>query len=61
MCAPGAPPSHGTTTVDAGAGDDHVWAYYGHGTIDCGPSIDTARVRMNHAFTLKRCEKVLHF
>ncbi|HEY6760596.1 MAG TPA: hypothetical protein VI318_13950 [Baekduia sp.] len=54
-------PSHGTTTVDAGPGNDHVWAYYGHGTIDCGPGYDTARVRMNHAFKLKSCEKVLHW
>jgi hypothetical protein len=54
-------PSHGTTTVDAGAGDDHIWAYYGQGVIDCGPGSDTARVRMNGAFRLKRCERVLHF
>jgi Ca2+-binding RTX toxin-like protein len=54
-------PSHGATKVEAGAGDDHIWAYYGHGTIDCGPGIDTVRVRTNHAFTLKRCERVLHF
>jgi RTX calcium-binding nonapeptide repeat (4 copies) len=54
-------PSHGTTKVRAGAGDDFVWAYYGKGTIDCGPGKDTARVRMNGAFTLKRCEKVLHW
>ena len=53
-------PSHGTTTVVAGSGRDFVWAYYGHGTIDCGPGKDTARVRMNGAFKLKRCEKVLH-
>ncbi|HWH92981.1 MAG TPA: hypothetical protein VNT03_03895 [Baekduia sp.] len=54
-------PSHGTTRVDAGAGKDFIWAYYGHGTIDCGPGKDTARVRMNGAFTLERCEKVLHW
>jgi hypothetical protein len=54
-------PSHGTTTVVAGPGADHIWAYYGKGTIDCGPGKDTARVRMNGAFKLKRCEKVLHF
>jgi hypothetical protein len=54
-------PSHGTTRVSAGAGRDFVWAYYGHGTIDCGPGKDTARVRMNGAFKLKRCEKVLHW
>ena len=47
--------------VVAGAGKDFIWAYYGHGTIDCGPGKDTARVRMNGAFKLKRCEKVLHW
>lgn len=54
-------PSHGTTRVVAGPGKDFIWAYYGHGTIDCGPGKDTARVRMNGAFKLKRCEKVLHW
>jgi len=54
-------PSHGATRVTAGAGRDFVWAYYGHGTIDCGPGQDTARVRMNGAFKLERCEKVLHW
>jgi hypothetical protein len=54
-------PSHGTTKVIAGPGADHIWAYYGKGTIDCGPGQDTARVRMNHAFKLKSCERVLHF
>ncbi len=54
-------PSHGTTKVVAGSGRDFVWAYYGKGTIDCGPGKDTARVRTNGAFTLKRCEKVLHW
>jgi hypothetical protein len=54
-------PSHGTTKVVAGSGKDFVWAYYGKGTIDCGPGKDTARVRMNGAFKLKRCEKVLHW
>jgi hypothetical protein len=54
-------PSHGTTVVVAGPGNDFVWAYYGQGTIDCGPGKDTARVRMNGAFRLKRCEQVLHW
>jgi hypothetical protein len=54
-------PSHGATKVVAGSGTDFIWAYYGHGTIDCGPGRDTARVRMNGAFKLKRCEKVLHW
>lgn len=54
-------PSHGKTKVVAGSGKDFIWAYYGHGTIDCGPGKDTARVRMNGAFKLERCEKVLHW
>src|SRR4051812_38268809 len=54
-------PSHGATKVVAGPGKDFIWAYYGHGTIDCGPGKDIARVRMNGAFKLKRCEKVLHW
>jgi RTX calcium-binding nonapeptide repeat (4 copies) len=54
-------PSHGTTKVVAGSGRDFIWAYYGKGTIDCGPGQDTARVRMNGAFKLQRCEKVLHW
>jgi hypothetical protein len=54
-------PSHGTTRVDAGAGGDHVWAFYGGGTIDCGPGEDTARVRLGGAFRLRRCEHVRHF
>ncbi len=54
-------PSHGRTTVRGGPGRDYVWAYYGKGTIDCGPGIDTARVRTNGAFKLKGCEKIRHF
>jgi hypothetical protein len=45
----------------AGPGNDYVWAYYGKGTIDCGPGRDTARVRLNGAFALKGCEVVRHF
>jgi hypothetical protein len=54
-------PSHGTTRVLAGPGDAHVWAYYGKGTIDCGPGRDTARVRLDGPFALKGCEVVKHF
>lgn len=53
--------SHGTNTVTGGAGNDQIWAYYGHGTIDCGPGRDTAHVRMNGAYRLRNCERVLHF
>lgn len=53
--------SHGTNTVSAGAGNDFVWAYYGHGTIDCGPGLDTVRVRTNGAYRLRGCERIRHF
>jgi Ca2+-binding RTX toxin-like protein len=54
-------PSHGNTRVDAGPGKDYVWAYYGRGVIDCGPGRDTARVRLETAFRVRNCERVLHF
>jgi hypothetical protein len=54
-------PSHGSTVVKAGAGKDYVWAYYGRGTIDCGPGNDTARVKLNGPWKLRNCERVLHF
>jgi RTX calcium-binding nonapeptide repeat (4 copies) len=54
-------PSHGPTVVKAGAGKDYVWAYYGRGTIDCGPGQDTARVKLNGPWKLHNCERVLHF
>jgi len=55
-------PSHGITSViKGGPGIDYVWAYYGKGTIDCGPGIDTARIRTNGAFKTKGCEKIRHF
>ena len=54
-------PSHGATRVDAGPGKDYVWAYYGRGVIDCGPGRDTARVRLETAFRVRNCERILHF
>ena len=54
-------PSHGSTVVKGGAGKDYVWAYYGRGTIDCGPGNDTARVKLNGPWKLHNCERVLHF
>ena len=54
-------PSHGATVVKGGAGKDYVWAYYGRGTIDCGPGQDTARVKLNGPWKLRNCERVLHF
>ena len=54
-------PSHGPTVVKAGSGKDYVWAYYGRGTIDCGPGQDTARVKLNGPWKVHNCERVLHF
>jgi Ca2+-binding RTX toxin-like protein len=54
-------PSHGKTEVYGGAGRDYVWAFYGRGTIDCGPGYDMVRVRTNGAFKLRGCEVVGHF
>jgi hemolysin type calcium-binding protein len=54
-------PSHGTTRVLAGAGKDSIWAFYGKGTIDCGPGRDTARIRENGAFRTRNCERIRHF
>jgi hypothetical protein len=54
-------PSHGPTVVKAGSGKDYVWAYYGRGTIDCGPGQDTARVKLNGPWKVRNCERVLHF
>ena len=54
-------PSHGRTRVAGGPGDDRVWAFYGRGTIDCGPGKDQIRIRTNGAFKHKNCETVRHF
>jgi hypothetical protein len=54
-------PSHGHNAVSAGPGDDYVDAFYDRGTIDCGPGQDKARVRLNQAYTLRNCERILHF
>jgi RTX calcium-binding nonapeptide repeat (4 copies) len=55
-------PSHGTTRVLAGPGNDHIWAFYGRGTIDCGPGRgDVARIRENGAFATRNCERIEHF
>src|SRR3954451_14576722 len=51
-------PSHGHSTVLGGPGKDYIWAFYGRGTIDCGPGRDTVRVRLNGAFRLRNCEVV---
>ena len=54
-------PSHGRTRVQGGPGNDRVWAFYGRGTIDCGPGRDQIRIRMNQAFRHKNCETIRHF
>lgn len=55
-------PSHGRTTVFAGAGNDTIRAFYGRGTIDCGPGTrDLAQIRENGAFRTRNCELIRHF
>ncbi len=56
-------PSHGKNTLLGGPGDDRIIAYYGHGTIDCGPGKhDYAQTRwQSSAYTVKNCERVRHF
>jgi Ca2+-binding RTX toxin-like protein len=55
-------PSHGTTRVNAGSGADIIRAFYGKGTIDCGPGKrDLAQIRENGAFKTKNCEIIRHF
>ena len=52
--------SHGTNHIGAGSGDDHVHAYFGHVTIDCGPGVDvlTLSRTTRHAYTCINCETV---
>jgi hypothetical protein len=55
-------PSHSSKSITKGGpGSDYVWAYYGKGTIDCGPGIDTARIRTTGAFKTISCEIIKHF
>lgn len=55
-------PSHGRNRISGGPGSDYIWAYYGRGTIDCGPGKqDTARVRLNSAYRVRNCERVKNF
>ena len=56
-------PSHGKNAMDGGAGNDRIIAYYGHGTIDCGPGKgDYAQTRwQSSAYKVKNCEHIRHF
>lgn len=53
--------SHGRNTIRGGSGKDYVWAYYGRGTIDCGPGFDTLRVRLVNEYTYRNCERIKNF
>lgn len=54
--------SHGHNRIDGGAGRDYIWAYYGRGTIDCGPgNQDTVRVRLDNDYRIKNCERLKNF
>ena len=55
-------PSHGKNNMYGGAGNDRIIAYYGHGTIDCGPgTADFVQTRENGAYKVKNCEIIRHF
>jgi hypothetical protein len=56
-------PSHGKNLLYGGAGNDRIIAYYGHGTIDCGPGKkDFAQTRwQSSAYKVKNCEIIRHF
>lgn len=54
--------SHGHNRISGGDGNDRVWAYYGRGTIDCGPGGgDLVRVRMVNSYRVRNCERVRNF
>lgn len=54
--------SHGHNRIYGGKGRDYIWAYYGRGTIDCGPGKqDTVRVRLNSAYRVRNCERIKNF
>jgi Ca2+-binding RTX toxin-like protein len=53
--------SHGHNRIRGGTGNDLVWAYYGRGTIDCGPGRDTLRVRLVNRYRARNCERVRNF
>jgi hypothetical protein len=55
-------PSHGLNRMFGGRGNDRIIAFYGHGTIDCGPGkSDFAQTRENGAYKVKNCEIIRHF
>jgi Ca2+-binding RTX toxin-like protein len=51
--------SHGTNTVRAGSGNDVVWAFYGKGTVDCGPGYDRVRKRFSNRYRFRNCEATI--
>ncbi len=55
--------SHGSNTVRGGSGNDFIFAYYGHGTIDCGPGrYDRVKIRLGTGqYEVRNCETILNF
>jgi len=50
---------HGFNEVDAGTGDDIVYAYNKeHVVIDCGPGDDVVKIGYNRRVRTRGCEKV---
>jgi hypothetical protein len=54
--------SHGRTDVKAGAGNDTIRIWFGHGTVDCGPGRDILYTSRKSDPKIKRvgCETVSH-
>jgi len=53
--------SHGRNTIRGGAGKDYVWAFYGRGSIDCGPGFDTLRIKLSNQYSVHNCERIKNF
>jgi hypothetical protein len=53
--------SHGTNHIFTGPDDNHVFAYFGHGTIACGPGNDivTLSKSSSHNYTETNCKDVV--
>ena len=56
-------PATARTACTAARGNDRIIAYYGHGTIDCGPGKnDYAQTRwQSNAYKVRNCELIRHF
>ena len=49
----------GLNKMFGGRGNDRIIAYYGHGTIDCGPGWDVVHTKHRSTYKLRHCERHL--